>query len=102
MTTTTTSATLKFCRVPYSGFPISGTPPAEYWIPTRMSDRPIISTINPVTRGGSAKRRRPTKLPRKKWKIPPMTTPPISAPMAATPCPATIGIITGRNAKLVP
>jgi hypothetical protein len=55
-----------------------------------------------VTSGGSAKRNRPMKVPRKKWKMPPIRTPPISAPIAATPPPATIGIITGRKAKLVP
>ncbi len=55
-----------------------------------------------MTIGGSAKRIRPTKKLSAVWTSPPHKAAVISAPIAAGPCPATIGIITGRNAKLVP
>jgi hypothetical protein len=82
--------------------PIAGTPPAAYCTPIRISDRPIITTTSPVTIGGKAKRMRPTKKLRAVWNSPPMIAAVVSSAIAATPRPATIGIITGRNAKLVP
>ena len=102
VTTITTRATDQLTRLPNSGLPLSGMPPAAYSMPTLTSARPIISTIRPVTSGGSAWRMRPMKKPRKKWKMPPMTMPVIKPAMPATPAPATAGIMIGMKAKLVP
>ena len=54
VTTITTSAGIHMARLPNSGLPISGTPPAAYCTPTLTSAKPIISTISPVTSGGRA------------------------------------------------
>ena len=82
--------------------PCTATPPAAYCTPTRINDRPIISTTSPVIIGGRAKRIRPMQLLTQAWNRPPNMAAVVSWAIAATPCPATIGIITGRKAKLVP
>jgi len=45
---------------------------------------------------------RPTTKPRQKWNTPPIMTPVINPASPLAPRPATAGIITGTNAKLVP
>ena len=65
VTTITTSASDQLSRLPYSGVPIAGTPPAAYWTPILSSVSPIIMTTIPVTIGGNTTRSRLTNWPKK-------------------------------------
>ena len=72
---------------------MAGTPPAEYCTPTRISDSPIINTTSPVTKGGSANRILPTNRLNPAWSSPPNIAAVVNSAIAATPLPATIGIM---------
>ena len=98
----TTKAADQFNRLPYSGVPMAGTPPAAYWMPTLTNAKPIIVTTRPVTSGGNANRILPMNNPSTAWNNPPTITPPNRAASPSTPLPATSGIMIGKKANDVP